>query len=142
MKITYTIENNLNPDEFVQVLHESGLAERRPVDDMPRIITMLKNSNLIITARTDQNKLIGVARSITDYGYATYLSDLAVSKEHQMLGIGKELIRYTKKASLLAKLILLAAPAAIEYYPKIGMKQHLACFFLDDIEELDKPGTI
>jgi hypothetical protein len=67
MKITYTIENTLNAEEFLQVLHESGLAERRPVDDMPRIITMLKNSNLIITARTD-NKLIGVARSITDYG--------------------------------------------------------------------------
>lgn len=97
MKITYTIENTLNPEEFMQVLKESGLAERRPVDDTPRIITMLKNSNLIITARIDK-KLIGVARSITDYGYATYLSDLAVSKEYQMLGIGKELIRYTKKA--------------------------------------------
>lgn len=137
MKITYTIENTLNPEEFVQVLKESGLAERRPVDDMPRIITMLKNSNLIITARIDK-KLIGVARSITDYGFATYLSDLAVSKEYQMLGIGKELIRYTKKACLQAKLILLAAPAAIEYYPRIGMKQHMACYFLDDIEDLDK----
>jgi hypothetical protein len=59
-----------------------------------------------------------------------------------MLGIGKELIRYTKRASSQAKLILLAAPAAIEYYPKIGMKQHLACFFLDDIADIDKPGTI
>ncbi len=141
MKITYTIENTLSPEEFLQVLHDSGLAERRPVDDMPRIITMLKNSNLIITARVDK-KIVGVARSITDYGYATYLSDLAVSKDYQMLGIGKELIRYTKKTCQQAKLILLAAPAALEYYPKIGMKQHLACFFLDDIEDLDKPGTI
>lgn len=141
MKITYTIENNLSPEEFVQVLRESGLAERRPVDDKARIITMLRNSNLIITARTD-NKLIGVARSITDYGYATYLSDLAVSKDYQMLGIGKELIRHTKRTASQTKIILLAAPAAIEYYPKIGMKQHHACYFLDEIEELDKPGVI
>jgi predicted N-acetyltransferase YhbS len=65
------------------------------------------------------------------------LSDLAVSKEYQMLGIGKELIRLTKRSALDAKLILLAAPAAIEYYPKIGLKQHLSCYFLDEIDDLN-----
>ncbi len=135
MEIIYAIEKDLSVNEFLQVLQNSGLAERRPVDDKDRIIAMLKNSNLIITARVN-NELIGVARSLTDFEYATYLSDLAVSKEFQMLGIGKELIRHTKKASIQAKLILLAAPAAIEYYPNIGMKKHLACFFLDEIDEL------
>lgn len=141
MKITYTIENNLSPEEFINILNESGLAERRPVEDLPRIVTMIKNSNLIITARVDK-KLIGVARSLTDYGFAIYLSDLAVSMEYQMLGIGKELIRHTKRAASQARLILLAAPSAIEYYPKIGMKQHMACFFLDDVDELNKPGAV
>lgn len=135
MKISYAIENNLDPEEFLTVLHDSGLAERRPVNDRERITTMVKNSNLIVTARTE-GKLIGVARSISDYGFATYLSDLAVSKEYQMLGIGKELIRFTKRTAKDAKLILLAAPAAIEYYPKIGMKQHLSCYFLDEIDDL------
>lgn len=135
MQINYAIEKNLNTEEFIKVLYDSGLAERRPVNDKERIETMLKNSNLILTARVE-GKLIGVARSISDFGYATYLSDLAISKEYQTLGVGKELIRQTKRAAIKAKLILLAAPAAIEYYPKIGMKQHLSCFFLDNLDDL------
>jgi len=34
-----------------------------------------------------EDKLIGVARSITDFHYACYLSDLAVYKEYQKQGI-------------------------------------------------------
>lgn len=135
MTINYAIEKNLDPEEFLQILFDSGLAERRPVQDKERIISMVKNSNLIITARVE-NKLVGIARSVTDFVYATYLSDLAVSKDFQKMNIGKELIRQTKQASLQAKLILLSAPAAIEYYPKLGMKQHMACFFLDNIDDL------
>lgn len=135
MKITYAIEHNLSPEEFVKILVESTLSERRPVDDMERIHTMIKNANLIVTARIER-QLIGVARSISDFAFATYLSDLAVSLKYQKLGVGKELIRQTKIASGKAKLILLSAPAAIEYYPKIGMRQHLACFFLDETDDL------
>ncbi|HEX3006926.1 MAG TPA: GNAT family N-acetyltransferase [Bacteroidales bacterium] len=135
MTVNYAIEKNLDADEFLQILFDSGLAERRPVHDKERITSMLKNSNLIVTARVD-NRLVGIARSVTDFVYSTYLSDLAVSKDLQKLNIGKELIRQTKRASMQAKLILLSAPAAIEYYPKIGMKQHMACFFLDNIEDL------
>lgn len=135
MKIIYATENNLNPEEFLEVLYDSTLSDRRPVEDKERITAMVKNANLIITAR-ENGKLIGLARSISDYVYATYLSDLAVNVKYQKLGIGKELIRQTKAAAPKAKLILLSAPAAIEYYPKIGMKQHMACFFLDDLADL------
>lgn len=135
MKIIYSVENDLNPEEFLEILYDSTLSERRPVDDKERITAMVKNANLIVTAR-ENGKLIGVARSVSDYAYATYLSDLAVNVKYQKLGIGKELIRETKNAAPRAKLILLSAPAAIEYYPKIGMKQHMSCFFLDDIADL------
>jgi predicted N-acetyltransferase YhbS len=96
---------------------------------------MCDNANLIVTARKD-GKLIGVARSITDFVYCTYLSDLAVDIDFQNLGIGKRLIEETKKAAPQAKIILLSAPAAINYYPKIGMKKHDHCFTLDNIKEL------
>ena len=36
----------------------------------------------------------------------------------------------------LAKLILLAAPAAIDYYPKTGMTRFTHSFLLDDINDL------
>lgn len=96
---------------------------------------MIRNSNLIITAR-ENGLLIGVARSLTDFAFCTYMSDLAVDVKFQKSGIGKELIRRTKAETPEAKLILLAAPAAREYYPKIGMSNFEYCFILDDINQL------
>lgn len=133
--ITYQIENNLSVEDFKAVLENSTLAQRRPVEDTERLSAMLKNANLIVTARTD-GKIVGVSRAITDFVYCTYLSDLAVDENFQKKGIGKELIRHTKLAAPQAKLILLSAPKAVEYYPKIGMKRHEHCYFIDSIEEL------
>jgi predicted N-acetyltransferase YhbS len=135
MEVKYTIEENLKTEEFIIVLKESGLAERRPVHDLVRIEKMLRYANLIATARLN-GKLIGVARSLSDFAYCTYLSDLAVSVEYQKKGIGKELIRITKASTGKAKLILLSAPSAVDYYPRIGMKKHNHCFMLDDVSEL------
>jgi predicted N-acetyltransferase YhbS len=134
-RIVYKVESTLDPLEFKDILIRSTLVERRPVSDFDRIKKMCDNANLIITARKDE-KLIGVARSITDFAYCTYLSDLAVDTEYQNQGIGKRLIEETKKAAPQAKIILLSAPAAVEYYPKIGMKKHNHCYTLDDINEL------
>jgi len=133
--IIYKVECSLDPSEFIDVLNRSTLGERRPVDDFSRIKKMCENANLIVTARFD-GKLIGIARSITDFTYCTYLSDLAINKEFQKKGIGKRLIEETKKQAPQAKIILLSAPAAIDYYPKIGMKKHRYCFILDNINEL------
>jgi len=132
--IVYKVENYLDPSEFIDVLKRSTLGKRRPIDDFERIKEMCENSNLIVSARLD-GKLIGIARSITDFSYCTYLSDLAVDKDYQKKGIGKRLIAETKKQSPQATLILLSAPAAVDYYPKIGMIKHNHCFILTDIND-------
>lgn len=133
--ITYQIENDLKAAEFIEILVHSTLGERRPVDEPERIEKMLAHGNLIITAR-EEGRLIGVSRSLTDFAFCTYLSDLAVHEAYQKRGIGKELIRQTKLASPQAKLILLAAPKAVNYYPKTGMTQFEYCFLLDDVNDL------
>ncbi|MBK0379135.1 GNAT family N-acetyltransferase [Mucilaginibacter segetis] len=133
--IKYQRENVLAPQEFIDVLKRSTLAERRPVADVDRIEAMCNNANLIITARNN-GKLVGIARSLSDFAFCTYLSDLAVDEAFQKMGIGLRLIRETKIHSINAKLILLAAPAAINYYPKTGMTHHQHCFLLDDINDL------
>lgn len=133
--LTYQIEKNLNVEEFTEVLVNSTLGERRPIDEPDRIAKMLEHGNLIVTARFN-GKLVGVARSLTDFLYCTYLSDLAVDDQFQKQGIGKELIRLTKLETPKAKLILLAAPKAVSYYPKIGMTRHENCYYLDNINEL------
>ncbi|MBB5394710.1 GNAT family N-acetyltransferase [Mucilaginibacter sp. AK015] len=134
-KIVYQRELTLNADEFIDVLNRSTLAERRPVDDAERIKNMLQNANLIVTARLD-GKLIGLSRALTDFAFCTYLSDLAVDQAYQRSGIGVRLIAETKKHSPKAKLILLAAPAAVNYYPKTGMTNFTHCFLLDDVNDL------
>jgi predicted N-acetyltransferase YhbS len=133
--IVYARELTLHPDEFIDVLRRSTLAERRPVDDMEKIRSMCQNANLIVTARLD-GKLVGIARSLTDFAFCTYLSDLAVDESLQREGIGKRLIKETKLHSPQAKLILLAAPAAVNYYPKIGMQRHEHCFLINDVNDL------
>lgn len=133
--ITYQTENDLSPLEFKELLVKSTLGERRPVDDMDRLTAMLQNANIIITARSG-NQLVGVARSVSDMVYCTYLSDLAVDEAWQKQGIGKQLIRHTKLAAPQANLILLAAPKAVDYYPHIGMTRHDACYMLKDVEDL------
>lgn len=133
--IEYDIEQNLSVNEFKDILIRSSLGDRRPVDQPERLQKMLDHGNLIVTAR-DEGKLVGVSRSLTDFLYCTYLSDLAVDVAYQKLGIGKELIRRTKLKTPEAKLILLSAPAAISYYPKIGMTQHEFCYYLDDVNKL------
>ena len=133
--IHYRQETDLTSEEFISVLERSTLGERRPVGEPERIRLMLKHANLVITARKN-GKLIGVARSLTDFEFCTYMSDLAVDEEYQRQGIGKELIRHTKILTPKAKLILLAAPKAVDYYPHIGMTRHEFCYILDKIEDI------
>lgn len=131
MTIAYTLEPSLGVDEFIAVLRDSTLAERRPVDDRERIEHMLRHADLIVTARGPDGRLIGISRAITDFSYCTYLSDLAVARDVQRQGIGRELIRRTHEAAGLdTTLILLAAPAAVEYYPHIGMQPHHSCWMI------------
>jgi predicted N-acetyltransferase YhbS len=128
VSVAYQLEPLLDPAEFVDVLVRSTLAERRPVDRPDVIRAMLKHADVIVTARTDA-QLIGVSRAITDFGFCTYLSDLAVDQAHQGRGIGRELIRRTHEAAgLHTRLVLLAAPKARTYYPHIGMKPHDSCW--------------
>jgi N-acetylglutamate synthase-like GNAT family acetyltransferase len=119
MKITYKTDFMPSVDDIVEVYDNSGLV--RPTTDKERIGKMFKNSDLVVTA-WDGNALIGIARSVTDFCYCCYLSDLAVKKDYQKAGIGKQLVNTTKEViGEQTMLLLLSAPSAMEYYPKIGM---------------------
>ncbi len=128
MPISYSLEPHLSAQEFQQILIASTLAERRPADDLARLDAMLRHADLIVTAR-DGNRLVGISRAITDFSYCCYLSDLAVDAEYQRHGIGRRLIEETRKAAgETTTLILVAAPAAETYYPKIGMTHLASCW--------------
>ena len=136
MNILYQHLRQITDAEFVDLLKRSLLAERRPIDDPNCIKAMLQHSNLLCTA-WDGPKLVGVARSITDFAYCCYLSDLAVDLAYQRMGIGKELLRLTQsKLGDKAKIILLAAPNAETYYRHIGFEAHLSAWILPAKSEI------
>lgn len=125
------LEPDLDADEFIDVLIRSTLSERRPIEHREVIEGMLRNAELVVTARNSSGLLVGVSRAITDFSYCTYLSDLAVDVDYQRSGVGAELVQRTHTAAgLKTMLVLLAAPAAREYYGKIGMTQHPSAWFL------------
>lgn len=128
--ITYRLGNDLDVDQMIDLYRACTLGGRRPVDDRARMAAMLRNANLVVTA-WDGELLVGISRAFTDFSYATYLSDLAVRESHQRCGIGKELIRETRRhAGAAAYLVLLAAPQAVDYYPHIGFEQHHSAWVL------------
>jgi len=128
MSITYSLEPELSAEEFRTVLIASTLGARRPVDDLPRLDRMLRQADVIATAR-DGRRLVGVSRAVTDFSYCCYLSDLAVDVAYQRQGIGKRLIAETHRtAGELTSLVLVAAPGAESYYPGIGMQQRPSCW--------------
>ena len=130
MKISYDTRRAITEGEFVDLLRRSTLAERRPIDDRKCIRAMVEHADLLCTA-WDGEKLVGVARSVTDFEYCCYLSDLAVDAGYQKQGIGKELIRLTQsRLGAKAKVILLAAPKAEGYYPRVGFDQHRSAWII------------
>jgi len=143
-KITYQIYSSNNkadleitPAQFTQLLKNSSLGERRPIEDEECLAGMINNSNLIISA-WDQENLIGISRCITDFHYCCYLSDLAVDKKYQSQGIGKELqIQTQKQLGPNCKLILISAPAASNYYQKIGFTNNERCWVLNRDESIN-----
>jgi ribosomal protein S18 acetylase RimI-like enzyme len=127
----YKVNAAVSLADFKQVLSLSTLGERRPIDDDECLQGMLANSNLVVSA-WDNGQLVGISRCVTDFHYACYLSDLAVAASHQKLGIGKRLLQLTQdQLKPHCKLILLAAPAANEYYEPLGFAHNPRCWVLD-----------
>ena len=130
MPIFYQLEPHLSVVEFHDVLVRSTLGDRRPIDRPDLLQGMLDKADIIVTARV-AGELVGISRAISDFHFCTYLSDLAVDVAWQRQGIGKELIRNTHESGgLHTTLILLSAPAAVSYYPHIGMQKHDSCWII------------
>lgn len=121
MAIDYKFGNELDIDQVIELYKASTLGLRRPVDDRAKMQQMLSQANLVVTA-WDAETLVGISRSLTDFCFCTYLSDLAVHLDYQKQGIGKELIRLTQSRGGEASIFLFSAPAAVDYYPHIGFR--------------------
>ena len=122
-------------EEARRVYRACALGARRPIDDDARFAQMLRGANLIVSA-WDEDEIVGIARSLTDWSYVTYVADLAVCESHQKRGIGLELLRRTRIEVPQTQLVLFAAPQAVDYYVKIGFTRHASGWVLQPDEAL------
>jgi len=130
MNITYSSTAKISADQAIDLYIRSTLGERRPIHNRQAFENMYQHANLIISA-WDGDKLVGISRSLTDFSYVAYLSDLAVDIQYQKQGIGKQLIEKTKSdLEPECMLVLLAAPKAREYYGPLGFDQHPSAWTL------------
>jgi GNAT superfamily N-acetyltransferase len=128
--IDYRIGNDLDLSEVIELYNASTLGERRPTADRDRMAAMLGHANLVVTAWHAQ-KLVGLARTLTDFVYVGYLADLAVHVGYQRRGVGKGLIARTRaEMGTNSTLVLLAAPQAVDYYPHVGFTRHESAWLL------------
>jgi ribosomal protein S18 acetylase RimI-like enzyme len=124
LQITYKVNPKISSQEFIDLLKKTSLGERRPLDNPKIIEDMLAHADILITANLN-DKIIAIARSVTDFSFCCYLSDLAVDESYQKMKIGQTLIDKTiEQLQPSCKLILLAAPLAVDYYGKIGFEKH------------------
>ncbi|WP_428623092.1 GNAT family N-acetyltransferase [Sedimenticola sp.] len=138
MNIEYKINAPVSADQFTDLLIQSTLGERRPIADRACMEGMVANSNLMVSA-WQGGELVGIARSMTDFHFACYLSDLAVHSQYQRLGIGKQLQAMTQQQlGPHCSLILLAAPAANTYYEHIGFTHNPRCWVLARDQRIDE----
>ncbi len=130
MSITYRRGNDLSIKQVSELYRACTLGDRRPIDDVAVLKQMLEHANLIITA-WDGELLVGISRSLTDFGYVCYLADLAVRDSYQRKNIGRQLIEHTRAAlGSKAMIVLLAAPQAVDYYPRLGFTRHESAWIL------------
>jgi ribosomal protein S18 acetylase RimI-like enzyme len=129
MTIEYSFDKRPTAEEVIELYNDAGLP--RPTHDRERIQKMFDNSNLIVTA-WHNDLLVGISRSITDWVWACYLSDLAVRHAYKKEGIGRKLITLTKeKVGDQSMVLLLSVPTAMEYYPKVGFVKQESSFIMN-----------
>jgi GNAT superfamily N-acetyltransferase len=133
--ISYQLEAEISIKEFQSILEESGLARRRPMDDLNLLERMISGSNLLVTARAE-GQLVGLLRGISDHCYRSFIADLAVSQDFQRKGIGRQLLKVAREQAPEARLILFSAEDAFPFYEKLGFHLHERCYQLKVGEEL------
>lgn len=134
--ISFQVESIIALEEYIFILNDSGLGKRRPMGDSDHLLRMIEGSNLLVTSR-ENGQLIGFLRGLSDFCYRCFIADLAVAKNYQGKGIGRQLLQFTRDLAPEARLFLFAAEDAEPFYKKLGFTQHEHCYQLKPGEELN-----
>jgi GNAT superfamily N-acetyltransferase len=80
--------------------------------DVDKLLRSLAGSHVLLTARGDDGRLLGLARTISDGETVCYLQDLLVHPRAQRGGIGRALVEELKRRYEHCRFFLLATDSA------------------------------
>ncbi|MFC7647452.1 GNAT family N-acetyltransferase [Streptosporangium lutulentum] len=64
--------------------------------DIAKVLRSLEKSHLVLTARDETGKLLGLARTVSDDEMICYVQELLVNREFHGQGIGRRLLEFLK----------------------------------------------
>lgn len=126
---TKTVINaeRITAEEYIDFLRRTDLGSQYPKERFEqRIAKLVDNVNISLTARNEDNKLVGVLFGLTDFCYWLYITDLGVDRSYERQGIGKRLMKTAHEIAGGEKDIavyLIANENAVPFYEKLGMKK-------------------
>jgi hypothetical protein len=82
----FIYQTNFIPEieAILELFNHSGYFPIADKNDIARITKMFQNADLVITA-WHEDTLVGIARSLCDFSYCCYLSDLCVRDEFKKM---------------------------------------------------------
>lgn len=122
MNVTYEAVKTAPVQDVIALYKSAGWWQESP--EATKIIPgMILGSFCFMVARTDEGKIIGMGRVISDGCSDAYIQDVVVLKEYRGSGIGRELIlRLTRvcEEQKIGWIGLIAEPGTREFYERLG----------------------
>ena len=129
--IHYTTEKSVDIEQVIHLYKQSFIELKRPIENKHKMQSLIDHANVVISA-WDDTTLVGICRGFSDFNFVTYISDLAVLKEYQNQGIGKELLGKVRAfTDHSTRLVLLSNVSANTYYENLGFSRHDRAWVLD-----------
>lgn len=135
----YTIqEERLTAEAYIDFLKETDLGSQYPKERFAeRIVRLVENVPVSLTARGADGALLGVCFGITDFAYWLFITDLGVVRRCTGQGIGRALMRKAHEIAGGEKdVVMYTCPHedAIGFYEKLGMKKSQGIMVCDHVE--------
>ena len=111
--------DGLTPSRIATLYRRAPLL--RQTDSGPRLQTAFENSGIVLSL-WDGERLVGLARVITDGVAVAYLCDLAVEPDVQGAGVGKRLIDEVLARVGTAELVLRDSNLSTGFYDRLGFE--------------------
>lgn len=120
-------EERISAETYIDFLKRTDLGSQYPKERFEeRISKLVSNVSISLVARNENGLIVGILFGLTDYVYWLYVTDLAVDRDFEGRGIGRQLMRTAHDRAGGEKDIavyLIANEKAVPFYEKLGMKK-------------------